>query len=162
MADKVVEVTAEGKAALEAELQRLVEVEEPEMLGQMQTAASQGDLRENFAYHDARRELGMIRGRIAELRQTLSNAVVVNQGTQADGRVRLGSNVVIREEGTDDDEEYLLVSEAEIGKGRKGNAPLLSKAAPLGSALMGKKAGDKASITTPNGMKLTFEIVRVS
>ena len=71
MAQKV-EITAEGKTALEAELKRLIEVDEPETIIQMSTAASQGDLRENFAYHDARRELGMIRGRITELKQTLA------------------------------------------------------------------------------------------
>src|SRR4051794_33440300 len=108
MAQKV-EVTAEGKAALEAELKRLIEVDEPETLAQMSEAASQGDLRENFAYHDARRELGMIRGRISELKQTLANATVVAASTTHD-RARLGAVVVIREEGFDDEEEYLLVS----------------------------------------------------
>ncbi|HEX2914450.1 MAG TPA: transcription elongation factor GreA [Chloroflexia bacterium] len=159
MAERV-EVTAEGKAALEAELKRLVEVEEPDVLAQMSAAASQGDLRENFAYHDARRELGMLRGRIAELKQTLANATVV-EATKHDGRVRLGSTVVIKEEGEDDEEEYSLVSPAETGKSSRDGKALLSVAAPMGAALVGKKAGEKITVTTPTGHKLTFVVVRV-
>jgi transcription elongation factor GreA len=159
MAQKV-EVTADGKAALEAELKRLIEVDEPETLSQMSEAASQGDLRENFAYHDARRELGMIRGRISELKQTLANATVVAAPTTHD-RARLGAVVVIREEGFDDEEEYLLVSEAETGKGRKAGQTLLSVAAPMGQAINGKRPGDSFTVTTPTGATLKFKIVRV-
>lgn len=158
MAQKV-EVTAEGKAALEAELKRLIEVDEPETIAQMSEAASQGDLRENFAYHDARRELGMLRGRISELKQTLANATVVT--TKGGDRARLGTIVVVREEGFDEEEEYLLVSEAETGKGRKTGQTLLSIAAPMGQALNGKKAGDVVQVSTPNGIKLKFVVVRV-
>lgn len=154
-----VEVTAEGKAALEAELKRLVEVEEPETLSQMSEAASQGDLRENFAYHDARRELGMIRGRISELKQTLANATVVAV-THGD-RARLGSVVVIREEGTDEEEEYLLISAAESGKGRKEGPTTVSVAAPMGAAINGKKAGDSFTVPTPSGAHLKFVVVKV-
>lgn len=159
MAEKV-ELTAEGKAALDAELKRLIEVEEPETLAQMSHAASQGDLRENFAYHDARRELGMIRGRIAELRQTLLNATVVSAPVN-DGRARLGSLVVVKEEGMDDEEEYTLVSAAETGKSRQDGKTALSVTAPMGAALVGKKAGDKVIVTTPTGLKLAFVIVKV-
>ncbi|MDB5079949.1 MAG: greA [Chloroflexi bacterium] len=158
MAQKV-EVTAEGKAALEAELKRLVEVEEPETLSQMSEAASQGDLRENFAYHDARRELGMLRGRISELKQTLANATVVS--TKGGDRARLGSVVVVKEDGFDEEEEYLLVSEAETGKGRKANQTLLSIAAPMGQAINGKRVGDSFQVSTPTGAKLKFVVVRV-
>ncbi len=155
-----VEITPEGKVTLEAELQNLLEVEEPETLSQMAAAASQGDLRENFAYHDARRELGMIRGRIAELRQNLNYAVVV-EPQRTDGRARLGTLVVVREDGTDDEEEYTLVSAAESGKGRKDGKAVLSVAAPMGAALVGKKAGDKVTINTPTGHSLTFVLVSV-
>ncbi len=160
MAEKL-EVTAEGKASLEAELKRLLEVEEPETLSQMSAAASQGDLRENFAYHDARRELGMIRGRIAELKQTLANSKVV-EASVVDGKARLGSTIVIREDGTDDEEEYVLVSAAEAGKNRSDGKTSLSIVAPMGAALVSKRVGNKVTITTPTGMKLTFIVVKVS
>ena len=66
---------------------------------------------------------------------------VVTPG-KSDGRARLGSVVVVREEGLDEEEEYLLVSQAETGKARKAGQTLLSIAAPMGQALNGKKAGD--------------------
>ena len=159
MAQKV-EVTADGKAALEAELKRLIEVDEPETLSQMSEAASQGDLRENFAYHDARRELGMIRGRISELKQTLANATVVAAPTTHD-RARLGAVVVIREEGADEEEEYLLVSEAETGKGRKAGQTLLSVVAPMGKAILNKKPGETFQVPTPSGQTINFIVVRI-
>jgi transcription elongation factor GreA len=160
MAERV-ELTAEGKTTLEAELRQLLEVDEPETLAQMAAAAAQGDLRENFAYHDARRELGMIRGRIAHLRQTLTNSTVI-EAPAKDGQIRLGSVVVVKEEGMDDEEEYTLVSAAETGKTRSDGKTALSISAPMGAALLGKKAGDKAVVTTPTGMKLSFIVVRVN
>lgn len=156
-----IELTPEGKLALEAELRQLVEVDEPETLQQMSAAASQGDLRENFAYQDARRELGLLRGRIAELRQTLAYAVVISAPKTDNGIVQLGSLVTVTEDGYDDEEEYVVVSEAEGGKARKDGKTALSVAAPMGAALIGKKIGDKATFTAPNGAKLTFKILKV-
>lgn len=156
-----VQLTAEGKTDLEAKLKHLLEVDEPNLIEQMQTAASQGDLRENFAYHDARRELGMIRGQIAELRQTLQYAEVV-QVSKADGKVHLGSTVVVQEIGSDEEEEYKLLSEAETSSPRKDGKAVLSTTAPMGAALLNKKVGDKIEVTTPTGIKLAFKILRVS
>lgn len=161
MAERV-EVTAEGKVALEAELKRLLELDEPDCIARVSAAAAEGDLRENFAYHDARRELGMIRGRIAELKATLSNAVVVKEALVNDGRVRVGSTVVVREDGFDEDEEYYLVSEAEALNHRSEGKQVLSNTSPMGKALMGKRIGDSAEVQTPRGIPIKFKIVRVS
>ena len=155
-----VQITAEGKADIEAKLKHLLDVEEPETVEQMQEAASQGDLRENFAYHDARRALGMIRGQISELKHTLQHAEVV-QVAKADGRVRLGSVVVIQEVGETDEEEYKLVSEAETGNPRKDGRTMVSTTAPLGAAMLNKKVGDRIEVNTPTGAKLLFKIIRV-
>ncbi len=160
MAEQI-ELTPEGKQSLEEELKRLLEVEEPELLEQMSSAASQGDLRENFAYHDARRELGMLRGRIKELSQTLKHATIISK-PKADGRARLGAVVVIKEVGFNEEEEYILVSEAEASKSRKDGKTALSLSSPMGAALLNKKVGEKANFNPPNGQKMVFEIVRVS
>ncbi len=159
-----IEMTAEGKAALEAELKQLQEVDEPNTVGRVGEAASEGDLRENFAYHDARRELGMIRGRIAEIKQTLIQAVVVAAPTKSgpNAVVQMGSVVTVREEGETTDEVYAIVSAAESGKPRADGKASLSATSPLGAALIGKKAGNNITYRTPTGSQLTFKIIKVS
>lgn len=157
-----IEMTADGKAALEAELKQLMEVDEPTVVGRVSDAAAEGDLRENFAYHDARRELGMIRGRIAEIKEILSKAVVVGSPNKNLGIVQMGSVVVVREKGFDDEEEFAIVSAAESGKPRPDKKNTLSATSPLGAALMGKRVGADVSYTAPSGDRLTFTIVTVS
>jgi transcription elongation factor GreA len=158
-----IEMTAEGKANLEAELKKLIEIEEPDLVKSLGEAAAQGDLRENFAYHDIRRQLGLMRGRIAELRGMTQSAVVIRETNTKDGKVRLGRIVVVKEEGYDEEEEYAVVTEAEsINSTRDDGKNVISSSSPMGSVLMGKKAGDKINVRTPRGTMITFEIVKVS
>jgi len=159
-----IEMTAEGKAALIAELKQLQEVDEPNTVGRVGEAASEGDLRENFAYHDARRELGMIRGRIGEIKQTLIQAVVVAAPTKSgpNATIQMGSVVTVLEEGETTDEEYAIVSAAESSKPRADGKASLSATSPLGAALIGKKAGSNITYRTPTGSQLTFKIIKVS
>ena len=158
-----VQMTAEGKASLEAELKELLEVIEPDLVARVGDAARQGDLRENFAYHDLRRDLGMKRGRIQELRALLASVVVVNTKVINDGRVRLGSTVVVREDGFDEEEEYYLVTEAEASNPSSQGKTLLSITSPMGKALIenNAKIGDKVSFRTPSSAILKFIIVNV-
>jgi len=161
MAEQV-EVTAEGKAALDAELKQLLEYDEPDCIGRVSAAAAEGDLRENFAYHDARRELGMIRGRIAELKATLKNVKVASSTPRLDGRVRVGSLVTVCEDGTDDDEVYAVVSEAEAINQRVDGKQAVSVGSPMGKALLNKKIGDLAEVITPRGMSIKFRVKQVN
>ena len=151
------EVTAEGKAALEAEFKLLTDETEPDLVTKLADAASQGDLRENFAYHDIRRELGLVRGRIAELKRTLAGATVV-AAPKNDGTVRVGSVIVIQEEGEDLEETFTVVSEAEAGKQRADGIQSVSVSSPMGAALIGKKIGQTAHVRTPTGATIPFKI----
>ncbi len=157
-----IEMTAEGKAKLEAELKKLLEQDEPECIGRVSAAAAEGDLRENFAYHDARRELGMIRGRISELKATLLGAVVVSSGPSLTGQVRLGSTVTVCEDGVDESEEYVIVTEAEAVNQRTDGVQAVSVGSPMGKALMNKKVGQFAEVVTPRGMTIKFKITKVA
>ncbi len=155
-------LTAEGKAALEAELKELIEVIEPDLVARVGDAAAQGDLRENFAYHDLRRELGIKRGRIQELRALLTSVVLVNTSSQKDGVVRLGATIVITEDGFDEKEEYAIVTEAEASnQTNNGGKAMLSVTSPLGQALVGHKQGEKVTFRAPTGIILKFVIVEV-
>src|SRR5438270_10900835 len=89
-------MTASGFEALKAELTEL-RARRPAMVGEVATARSQGDLSENFAYHDARQHLGMLDGRIQTIEATLARAQVVEE-RNSEGVARIGSTVAVRDE----------------------------------------------------------------
>src|SRR2546425_9292894 len=89
-------MTAVGFQALKSELAEL-RGRRPALVEEVAAARSQGDLSENFAYHDARQHLGMLDGRIQTIEATLARAQVVEQG-DAQGVARIGSTVVVRDE----------------------------------------------------------------
>jgi transcription elongation factor GreA len=136
-------MTASGFEALKAELAEL-RARRPGMVGEVATARSQGDLSENFAYHDARQNLGMLDGRIQTIENTIKLAQVVEE-TGAKGIVRIGSKVVVRNEFGESSYEVVGPTEGNMARG------LISVASPLGSALVDRQAGDKVTFKTPAG-----------
>src|SRR2546425_3294214 len=88
-------MTALGFQALKAELSEL-RARRPALVDEVAAARSQGDLSENFAYHDARQHLGMLDGRIQTIEKTLTRAEGVEESSQ--GVVRIGSRVLVRDE----------------------------------------------------------------
>src|SRR3981081_3608592 len=91
--DARIPMTASGFEALKAELGEL-RARRPAMVEEVAAARSQGDLSENFAYHDARQHLGMLDGRVQTIEATLARAQVV-QESDAKGVARIGSTVVV-------------------------------------------------------------------
>jgi len=145
-------ITAAGLEALKAELAELVE-RRPSMVDRVASARSDGDLKENFAYHDARRDLGMADGRVQTIETILQNAVVVDT-TAPNGSIGIGSKVVVADEFGESSYEVVGPAEVDVSKG------LISLASPLGAALMGRGVGDTISFTTPGGER-TARVVRV-
>ena len=142
--DKPIPLSPEGLSALQAELKDLVEVRRRVIVERVATARAEGDLRENFAYHDARRDLGMLDGRVQTIEATLRNAVVV-EVQAVDGTVHHGSTVVVRDEFGESTYSLVGATEADIAKGK------ISIDSPLGSSLMGCRAGDEVTFETPSG-----------
>ena len=136
-------MTASGFAALTAELAEL-RARRPAMVEEVAAARSQGDLSENFAYHDARQHLGMLDGRIQTIENTLNRAEVVEE-TLTQGIIRIGSKVVVRDEFGDASYEIVGPTEGNMSRG------LMSVGAPLGSALIDRRAGDTVTFKTPAG-----------
>jgi len=146
-------MTASGFEALQAELAEL-RARRPGMVGEVAAARSQGDLSENFAYHDARQNLGMLDGRIQTVENTLKRAQVVAE-TGTKGIVRIGSSVVVRDEFGESSYEIVGPTEGNMARG------LISVASPLGSALVDRQAGDTVTFKTPSG-KRQATVVSVS
>lgn len=148
-------LTKEGESQLRAELEHLVQRRKPELARKLKEAVAQGDLKENADYHDAKEQLGFVEGRVQQIEATLREATVVDNSGPSD-EVRVGSVVIIREEGTDDDEEYRIVGSAEANPRERK----LSQKSPVGAALLGKARGAKVKVQTPDG-DIKFKIVDI-
>ena len=149
-------MTTGGYDRLVDELKHLKTVERPQVIRAIAEAREHGDLSENAEYHAARDRQGFIEGRLAELEDKLSRAEVIDVSSLKGGVVRFGATVGIIDEDTDKKTTYQIVGadEADIDSG------LLSVISPLGRALIGKKKGDEAEVSTPGGHKF-YEIVSV-
>ncbi len=142
-----VQLTAEGKAALEKELNDLV-AQRPRLAEELHDARADGDVRENAPLDAARETQGQIEARIRELEGTLRSSVVVDDEKSSGNRTRIGSNVVISNILTGTTMSYQLVAAAEVrqGSGR------LSIESPVGKAILGKRVGDEVSVSAPSGV----------
>ena len=149
-------MTTGGYDRLVDELKHLKTVERPQVIRAIAEAREHGDLSENAEYHAARDRQGFIEGRLAELEDKLSRAEVIDVASLKGGVVRFGATVRIIDEDTDKKTTYQIVGadEADIGSG------LLSVISPLARALIGKKKGDSAEVSTPGGHKF-YDIVSV-
>jgi transcription elongation factor GreA len=130
-------MTPAQHAALRAELAELEGPKRAAVVEAIKTARSFGDLTENFEYHAAKNEQGLLEARIAKLRERLHHAVVVEHDT--DEHVGVGSIVEI----ADEEGETLEVTISAVG----GVAP----ESPLGRALMGTGIGDVVEVEAPRG-----------
>jgi transcription elongation factor GreA len=130
-------LTAEQRAALDAELAELEGPRRKAAIQAIKTAREFGDLSENFEYHAAKNEQGMLEARIRALRERLTHAVTVEHDT--DEHVGVGSIVDIADE--DDDPMEVVISA--VGG--------VSPDSPLGSALMGAVVGDVVQVEAPSG-----------
>ena len=138
MAEQGEVLTHAQKEALEAELAELEGPRRAAAIEAIATARSFGDLSENFEYHAAKNEQGLLEARIAKLRERLRSAVVVEHDT--DEHVGPGSIVEV----ADEDGETMEVTISSVGGG-------VSTDSPLGSALMGAGVGAVVEVNAPRG-----------
>ena len=143
--DKTVHLTPEGRDRLEEELRDLVDNRRAAIVKRVATAREEGDLSENFAYHDARRDLGLLDGRVQTIENMLRHAQVME--TTVGEVVGLGSTATVRDEFGES--TYVIVGpvEADVAGGR------ISMVSPLGAALMGRTVGDEVSFASPGGTR---------
>jgi transcription elongation factor GreA len=152
---KHVQLTPEGVAELQTELERLITVERKRVIDSLADARALGDLSENAEYDAARDQQGLIESRIAEIELVLAQAQIVQHAAVPTGTVGFGSTVTVDVEG--DEEKYMLVGEAEadLAKGK------ISTDSPLGLALLGKKVGDVVKVEVPGVSTLAYTIKEV-
>ncbi len=148
-------ITPRGKARIEAELERLKGDKRFEIIERLQDARYGGDGLDNTEYLAAQEELAILDGRIQDLEHILRHAELILPG-EVDGNIRLGSAVVVQEEGAGL-ETYTLVGPAETSP----TEGMISDKCPLGRALLNHTIGDEVEIDTPDG-PMRFRIIAVN
>jgi transcription elongation factor GreA len=149
-------LTESSYRRLREELEHLKTVKRAEIAEALRKARAYGDLSENFEYHSARREQGILNGRIAEMEKTLEIAKVVPDSSAPEDAVGLGSIVMVRDLETGEEWEYTLVDAVQAD-------PIndrISIQSPVGQALMHKKVGDVVEVQVPAG-KAHYEVLRI-
>lgn len=139
-------LTAEGAARLRDELEHLKSTARDEMAKRLRDAIQMGDLSENADYIKAKEDQGFLEGRIQELEHLLKYATIIENNGKAREIVEVGASVTIQE-GEYPPETYLIVGAKEADP-RNGK---ISHESPIGSALIGCKAGDEVQVGTPGG-----------
>ena len=150
------QISAEGLADLKAELDHLENTRRKEISERIKIARDFGDLKENSEYHDAKNEQAFLETKILRLRERLQSAVVTEEDS-ADGAAGFGSQVKLLDEESGKELIYKLVgaTEANLAEGK------LSIESPVAQAIVGKAAGDKATVETPRGNRV-YTVVSVS
>jgi transcription elongation factor GreA len=116
-----------------------------------------GDLRENAEYKAALERQEIVRARIAQLRQRLSEIGSIELSKIPRDKVAYGSTVVLYDSEKDEEVKYRLVTPEESNP-QEG---LISTVSPIGKSLMGKEEGDEVVVRTPAGSR-NFEIMRLT
>lgn len=149
--------TAEGLKKLRSELSRLKDIERPKASQAIGEARDKGDLSENAEYDAAKEAQGLLELKISKMEETLANARLIDESQLDTSKVLVLSTVKLKNQQNGMEMKYTLVaeSEADLKSGK------ISVSSPIGKGLLGKKVGETAEITVPNGT-LKFEILEIS
>ncbi|MFM2017314.1 MAG: hypothetical protein RL007_970 [Bacteroidota bacterium] len=149
--------TEEGLQKLKDELHFLKTKERPSISKQIAEARDKGDLSENAEYDAAKEAQGLLELKISKLEETLQNARIVDESQLDTSKVLILCKVTIKNVKNNQKQTYTLVpeNEADLKSGK------ISVNSPIAKGLLGKKKGEKADVTVPNGT-MTFEIVDIS
>lgn len=153
MADKKVMLTQDGYNKLVDKLNYLKSVRRIEIAERLKAAIALGDLSENSEYVDAKNEQGFLEGEIMDLEAQIHNSVIIHE--EATDVVSLGSTVKILFPNGDED-TYMIVGSTEADPDENR----ISDESPIGSALLGQKAGSTVQVHAPTGV-LQYKILEI-
>jgi transcription elongation factor GreA len=134
------QLTRAEREQLEGELAELEGPKRQAIVEAIAVARGHGDLSENFEYHSAKNEQGLLERRITILRSRLQHAHVIDEeAAAASGVVTVGSKVELER----DDGEQMTVDISSVGG--------VSPESPVGKAVLGKRVGDQIVVEAPRG-----------
>jgi len=140
---------------MQRELNEIITVKRPEVIQTIRDARQLGDPAESFDYEDAKRVQAMLEARVKELKAILAHASIIERAG-ANGRVEVGSRVVVKDLDDGLEDQYIIVGPAESSPA-DGK---ISHESCVGRELIGRRAGDKVRVEAPSGV-IRYEIVSV-
>jgi len=148
-------ITKAGYAELQAQIKELEGPARIEVAARIKEARDFGDISENAEYEAAKNDQAMLETRIAQLRQRLARAEIVDTRRRST-TVGVGSKVRFKDKHGEHDMQIVGHGEADIAGGK------MSAASPIGTALLGAKAGEEIKVKMPNGSSRKVTILKVS
>jgi len=148
-------MSAERLEELKKELLYLQTVRETEVAEQIREARSFGDLSENSEYDEAKTEQGKLYSKIAEIKDLIEHAEIVEKSDEVD-KVGIGSVVTVLDVESGYEDTYQIVGSQEANP-MEGK---ISDDSPFGKGLFGHKIGDVVEVDAPAGV-LKFKIVNI-
>ena len=145
-------LTQEAYDRLALELETLSGAARVDIANKIESARSEGDLKENAGYHAAKEEQGKMEARIRTLTLLLRTAEV-GHAPESKGIVEPGTVITATIAG---DETRFLIGSREIAG--DSDLDVYSEKSPLGEAIIGLKVGATTSYETPNGKQIAVEI----
>jgi len=150
-------MTEEGYRKLKEELNELERIQRPAISKQIAEARDKGDLSENAEYDAAKEAQGLLEMKIAQLKETLASARMIDESKIKTNEVQILNRVKIKNVKTGQVMSYVIVSESEANL-KEGK---LSVTTPIARGLLGKKVGEKANVEVPSGI-IEFEVIDIS
>lgn len=150
-------MTEEGYKKMLEEIAYMENVKRPEISRQIAEARDKGDLSENAEYDAAKEAQGMLEMKIAQLKDKVANARLIDETKLNTHTVQILNKVKIKNTKNNAIMQYMLVSESEANL-KEGK---IAVSTPIGKGLIGKKVGDIVEIQVPSGL-MTFEIIDIS
>ena len=148
-------VTEQGLLDMKQELEHLQTVRRPEVVDALKEARALGDLSENAEYDSARAEQAEVENRIVQLTAMIENAKVIKQA--GNDEVSIGNTVEIEYVEDGDSETYMIVGSTEADPFENK----ISNESPIAQAIIGKKVGEIAKVSSPNG-QYDVKIIKIS
>lgn len=149
-------MTKEGFDKKMKELARLENEERPEVVRAIVEAREKGDLSENAEYDAAKERQGMLEAKIAELKNLVANARIIDETKIQTDEVQLLNRVTIKNVKNKATMTYTIVTETEANL-RENK---ISIATPIAKGLLGHKVGDVVEVNAPAGV-MKFEILKI-
>ncbi|WP_321425493.1 transcription elongation factor GreA [uncultured Bacteroides sp.] len=150
-------MSEEGYKKLVEELRVLETVNRPEISRQIAEARDKGDLSENAEYDAAKEAQGMLEMKINQLKTIVGGAKIIDETKLKTDSVQILNKVELKNVKNGMKMVYTIVSESEANL-KEGK---LSVSTPIAQGLLGKKVGDIAHISVPQG-NISLEVVNIS
>ncbi len=149
-------MTKEGYDRKMAEISRLESIERPRISRAIAEARDKGDLSENSEYDAAKEAQGMLEMKIAQLKDLVANARIIDESKVSTSEIQMLNRVRIHNLDRDKELEYTIVADSEADM----KAKKIAISTPIAQGLLGHKVGDVVSIQVPAGI-VRFKILEI-